>query len=369
MSALSTRPAFTGKRRIVWQAIVDAAHYPDYEVCLTRVARPYFDTRDTYDYFLRILKRQGLLTDFYQQHHGGRVGSQTYARVPMAVLETRIDVPSSIFTLKARDAINFRYWEWLDRESHPALWDTVRDFYQRAASPKRVCNLIAQNRPRNRHNSSLAASFWQENRALLLYALLTRPGAISELATNYLGLQGETMLYRYVTQQWGLKYRCCDPPQLHRQFIDGVGYVEGRMTWDSKHDAYRLESHGHRSYLLKWSPNRDFYTLDYLQGDVTLDHLAALEPHIPQAQLLTDIIAFCDDAGLPPPERTKGGSWRVDERVALQVYQRPPETLLAARNPCNCQWFDDATGKCGIHPKLKPHEIKPCEDWAELEFE
>ena len=302
--------------------------------------------------------------NYYTRYQGGRKGRLQYAQIPVKAISAPITLPDSAYRARVSTSTPLRYWEWLDREWHPELWQQVKTLYRQNAWPKEVCAVIAHDRPRSRANSALAVSWWQQNRALLLYALLTRHCPISELATSYVGLQDETMFYRYISQQWGLHFRCCDPPQLHRQYVEGAGFVEGRISWDSHFGAYKLVSAKNRAHLLQWSPNRGFYPLDHLQGDVRFDHLCHLDPHITPAQLLRDVTAFCYDAGLPLPQYDVKGVLRVDERVITEVYGVMPQTAKASANVCGCQYFDDATLTCGLTPRKK---LERCEDFYPLE--
>ncbi len=288
---------------------------------------------------------------------------------------------------------NLRWEEWLNRD--PSEMKALRRQVEEVAESYTHRSAVAQlrrTRPRGQESSYDGVEFWGniKNKALLLLALLTRPG--SRIAVELdIGLP-ETKTCQFL-REWGVKYLCLPSntlwvPNNFRDKERPPGYrgficYEGRVVF--KNGLYLLKT-ATRSYTLRYSQDGVWVFQDEPIPDLTFSHVLYLEDIDLNACNLstplfsgflneTKLIAQLDQESrsltnnkygvVPHPQRE--GDFLVPKEAVAKVYgHQAVECAAEALNPCRCTYWDDERLTCGVD-KLRP--APHCEDYHPLDEE
>lgn len=271
----------------------------------------------------------------------------------------------------------YRWHEWLNRHSTPHCYALA----QRLAKTSTHLDIIRYlyiNRPRGQMASFDGCAFWEDwhNRLMLLLALISRPGTVSDF-TRHAGIPDEKP-YTYL-REWGLEFRSFTPPP--RITASGEGRaVQGQLRYNVKTNAYYLHDNG-RDFQVQYHPYpRDEWTIVYDSGpDLTLAHAllaarACTRPVLVRAPSAVHKAALIEQ--LDMYSRVTSGAnvvvgktddeGRVPLRVLMDVFGHDAvEYATAKQNRCGCQYWDDVSGACGLTGK---RPTSRCEDFEPLEL-
>lgn len=257
-----------------------------------------------------------------------------------------------------------RWHEWLNREYCPSLDAHARDVAQRFTHRQAVKYLLAA-RPTGQTQAFNASAFWSgnggRNRAILLVALLTREGTITELV-NQDGaprlLPDVSKLYTFL-REWGIDYKAFDPPPR----IDAIGLdhriVRGRLEHHA--GAYHLRA-GARRLPLTYQPWGEWTLASDPGPDVplaTAQHAARLAGHASDALTLHHACLHHSGHGLANLALPRTA---LDDILGADHV----EAAMILSNRCRCQYWDDQNRRCGLEAR-RPTIPVTCPDYTPLE--
>jgi hypothetical protein len=270
-----------------------------------------------------------------------------------------------------------RWHEWINRSLTPRMqhvhhytWEAARHHTHDTAVTQ-----ILDTRPRGQRESFSGCVYWgnTQNRALLLYALLSRPGTVSEFA-KHVGLPDVSKLYVFL-REWGIAFKCFMPaPRVQARGNERI--VEGRLSFHN--DTYTLHAQG-RTYTVRYTEWGEWVIDNDPGPDLTLSHaFHAVQYHqdapqsytcardLPQDVLVRELNVLSmhyTGHGIKPHPSIRGERI-IPERTLVYVFGKEAvRKAMSATNRCRCQFWDDRSMTCGLLARRQA----PCEDFVPLE--
>jgi hypothetical protein len=265
-----------------------------------------------------------------------------------------------------------RWHEFIGREHAPHLKRAVETLVVSGIEHETAVRILRNARPRGQARSFEACEYWGDwkHRVLLLYALLTRRGTVSQFARE-IGLTHESKLYVFL-REWHIDFRCFTPPPK----VSAVGdYRTLTGTLHAVGEGYELQADGRR-LPVRYTRWREWRIIGDPGPDVTLEHAlraAAASTRAP-AWSRGELGTFT--ANLDRESRTLTGHGivphphlpdrhLVPERAVRELFgEAALEHALRHLNRCQCQFWNDRNLTCGLASVPEP---KPCDDHLPLE--
>ena len=233
-------------------------------------------------------------------------------------------------------------------------------------------------RPRGQYQSYDGCEFWGEhrNRAILLYALISRPGTIFNLVES-VELPDVSKLYVFL-REWKIAFKAFLPAPSVEATGEDHRVEKGTLSYDG--ERYWLTLPTGRKFAVRYTFYNEWVIERDSGPDLTLTHAldAAEEADmhltfggvpIGREELLEhlEVYAHAFTKSAIQPHRLIPGEYLVPRDVVSGLFgERATLAAIARHNRCLCTYWSDASFCCGLVTH-NPTAPEGCEDFHALE--